>query len=140
MQRREFLKASCNVCLLGAAGIIFPQLTGCAATQGAYTTEVANKMVTIPVSLFDKYAIQLVRPKGWYYDIAVQKNENNTYSALLLQCTHQENQLTKSGNGYSCSLHGSQFDDAGNVTKGPAVQALQRYTTTINNNELIIHL
>ncbi|HRI21636.1 MAG TPA: Rieske (2Fe-2S) protein, partial [Panacibacter sp.] len=97
--------------------------------------------ITMPLTLFDQSAIQFVRPKGWYYDIAVQKKADNTYSALLLQCTHQENQLTPLGNnGYTCSLHGSQFDMNGNVRKGPAEKHLEQYSTTIQNNNLIIDI
>jgi Rieske Fe-S protein len=57
-----------------------------------------------------------------------------------MQCTHQENQLDVTGNGFSCSLHGSQFDKDGNVLKGPAEDHLQRYKTTIKNNNLVIEV
>ena len=29
MQRKEFIKSTCNFCLLGAAGFMLPQLIGC---------------------------------------------------------------------------------------------------------------
>ncbi len=140
MERRRFLKDSCNICLLGSAGFFFPQLTGCATTQGGYTAEIINKTINVPVVLFEKSTLQLVRPKGWYYDIAVQKKEDNTYAAMLLQCTHQENQLTRSGSGYTCSLHGSQFDLSGNVQKGPASKPLEKYNTSVSGDQLTIHL
>ena len=140
MQRRNFLTKSCKACLLGAAGYIVPQLTGCAPSMPVYKTAVNNNNINVPLTLFDKSTVQLIRPQGWYYDIAVRRKEDNTYSALLLQCTHQENQLTPTGNGYYCSLHGSTFDKDGNVKKGPAEQHLQEYTTTVGNNSLIIHI
>ncbi|MFT3936926.1 MAG: Rieske (2Fe-2S) protein [Chitinophagaceae bacterium] len=140
MERKEFIKTTCNICLLGAAGILLPQLIGCSPGASVYKTAIANNKLEVPANLFDKAALQLVRPQGWYYDIAVQKNENNTYSALLLKCTHQDNQLTMSGNGYQCSLHGSQFDKAGKVKKGPAEIPLKSYETTIIDNRIIINL
>lgn len=142
MERRHFIKSSCNVCMLAAAGYFLPKLAGCsAATYAVFKTELVNKKITIPLTMFDQSPIQFVRPKGWYYDIAVQKNTDNTYTALLLQCTHQENQLTPSGNnGYTCSLHGSQFDKNGVVKKGPAQQPLERYYTQIENSNLIIQI
>ena len=94
----------------------------------------------MPLTMFDKSPLQFVRPKGWYYDIAVQKKEDNSYSALLMQCTHQENQLTPTGNGFTCSLHGSQFDKAGNVRKGSAEQHLEGYRTFVDNGNLIIEI
>jgi len=125
-----------------AAGYILPKLTGCSpAAYSVFKTEVTDKKITMPLTMFDAGTVQFVRPKGWYFDIAVQRNADNTYQALLLQCTHQENQLTVQGkNGYRCSLHGSEFDMNGNVRKGPAQQPLEKYNTSIENNNLIIHI
>lgn len=140
MNRRSFLKSSCNICAFGSAGLMLPGLSGCAVTQGSLNTEVVEKKIHIPLQLFDKSSLQMVRPKGWYYDIAVQKNDHQNYTAILMQCTHQENQLTKEGSRFYCSLHGSQFDLSGKVKKGPATETLVNYATSISNNELIIHL
>jgi Rieske Fe-S protein len=129
------------MCLLGAAGILLPQMIGCSpAAYSIYKTSVVDKRLQVPLSLFDKSPLQFVRPGGWYYDIAVNKRPDNTYQALLLQCTHQENQLTPTGDGYSCSLHGSQFDKTGKVVKGPAEKPLEEYKTFIENNNIIIQI
>lgn len=140
MQRKEFIKSTCNFCLLGAAGFMLPQLIGCSPAMAVYKTTVKNNQVEMPLTLFEKSNLQFVRPAGWYYDIAVQKKEDNTYAAILMKCTHQENQLTKTGNGFQCSLHGSQFDATGKVRKGPAEKPLKTYTTSIEQNNLIISI
>ena len=140
MQRKEFIKSTCNFCLLGAAGLALPHLLGCSPAIPVYKTEISNNQIELPLHLFDKNNLQLVRPQGWYYDIAVQKSENNVYAALLLKCTHQDNQLTAAGNGYQCSLHGSQFDATGKVKKGPAEKPLKKYNTTVSENRLIINI
>ena len=111
------------------------------AAYAVFKTDIVDKKITMPLTLFATSPVQFVRPKGWYYDIAVQKKDENNYTALLLQCTHQENQLTPAGNnGYTCSLHGSQFDVNGNVRKGPAEKRLEQYATSIQNNNLIIEI
>ena len=140
MNRKEFIKSSCNVCLLGTAAILLPALTGCSPTYQVFKTTVNNNQVAIPLSSFDKVNFQLVRPNGWLYDIAVQKKKDNTYSALLLRCTHKDNQLDPTGNGFHCSMHGSQFDAEGKVRKGPAERTLKQFTTSVVENNLIIHL
>lgn len=118
-----------------------PALTGCGpAKMAVYKTSVLNKQVQVPLGLFAASALQIVRPDGWYYDIAVEKRADNTYSAVLMQCTHQENQLVVTGSGFTCSLHGSQFDKEGNVRKGPAEERLQRFATNIYNNNLVIDI
>ena len=141
MQRRQFLKQGCQLCLIGSAGIVLPSLTSCStAKYSVYKTGIVDKAVEVPVALFAASPFQIVRPNGWYRDIAVQKKEDGNYTALLLECTHQENALTVTGNGFHCSLHGSDFDRNGKVRKGPAELPLTHYSTTIQSDKLIIHV
>ena len=141
MERRNFIKSTCNICLLGTAGFLTAQLPGCSpASFPVFKTDVNDKKITVPLSLFDKSSLQIVRPRNMFYDIAVQKKEDNSYSALLLLCTHQQTQLTVTGNGYICSLHGSNFDKNGNVLKGPAETSLHHFNTSVFNNNLIIEI
>ncbi|MDQ6844105.1 MAG: Rieske (2Fe-2S) protein [Bacteroidota bacterium] len=141
MERRDFIRSTCNICLLGAAGFIAAQLPGCSpAAFTIFKTDVADKKVSVPLSLFDKSSFLIVRPKNMFYDMAVRKKEDNSYDALLLLCPHQQNQLTTTGNGYNCSLHGSQFDKDGNVLKGPAERPLQHLQTLIDGSNLIIQI
>jgi len=141
MERRAFLKSSCNICMLLTAGLILPMLPGCGpAAYQVIHTEIHDDLIQVPLTVFAQSPLQLVRPNGWLYAIAVRKKEDNTWSALLLKCTHQDNQLTTAGNGYTCSLHGSAFNTAGAVTKGPAERALKQYVTTTDQTNLTIHL
>ncbi len=141
MERRNFIKSTCNICLLGAGGLLTAQLPGCSPVSfPVFKTDVNDKKITIPLSLFDQSPLQIVRPKNMFYDIAVQKKEDNSYSALLLLCTHQQTQLTVTGNGYSCPLHGSNFAKNGNVVKGPAETSLHHFNTFVSNSNLIIQI
>ncbi|HEV8082264.1 MAG TPA: Rieske (2Fe-2S) protein [Chitinophagaceae bacterium] len=141
MERRNFIKSTCNICLLGTAGFLAAQLPACSpASFPVFKTDVNDKKITIPLRLFDQSPLQIVRPKNMFYDIAVRKKEDNSYSALLLLCTHQQTQLTVTGNGYSCPLHESNFDKNGNVIKGPAETALHHFITSVSNNNLIIQI
>jgi Rieske Fe-S protein len=126
--------------MLGAAGFSLTQIIGCATTFPIYKTSIAKGDLNVPLNLFENSPLQIVRPAGWYYDVAVQKNPDNSYTALLLQCTHQENQLTPTGTGYHCSLHGSDFDKQGNVRKGPAEQPLHHFETSVNNDIVSVHV
>lgn len=123
-----------------AAGMLLPALSGCGpAAYQVFNGVAAGDKITVPSDAFAKGALVLVRPKGWYYAIALRKKEDNTYSALLLKCTHQDNQLTASSDGYSCSLHGSAFNRDGQVTHGPAERALTAYPVTIDDYIITIH-
>ena len=140
MQRRQFIKSSCNICLLAGSGFLLSELGACGPAYQVVKTEIINNQVQIPVAGFTQSGLQFVRPKGWLYDLAVMKKNDGTYEAILLQCTHQSNQLIPAGNGYTCSLHGSQFNKEGVVTKGPASHPLKKYPVAIDHENLIINL
>lgn len=141
MERRDFLKKGCSLCLMGAAGLLLPELlSSCTAGSKVFRGAVVNNSIEVPLSLFEAGNLQFVRPKGWYYDIAVHRREDLTYTAVLMQCTHMENQVAATGNGFICSAHGSLFDFEGQVKKGPAIQALKKYTTVVQDNNLIISI
>lgn len=142
MERRKFLKSGCSFCLLGAAGLFLPQtLLSCAGSSMAvYKASVENRKISVPKTLFDTGAIQLIRPRGWFYDIAVFRKDEGGFSAILMKCTHMDNQLSLNADGFHCSLHGSHFDRSGAVVKGPAEISLTHYKITIEENEIIIHV
>lgn len=143
MQRRDFLKGACKICLLGAAvSTVAADLSSCSPKMinNAFKPVVNNNQVAIPLSLFDNQPFQVISPAKFEYEIAIEKKADNSYNALLLKCTHYENQLTATGNAYICNAHGSKFDKAGNVIKGPAATPLQQLKTRIIKNNLLIQL
>lgn len=141
MDRKEFIKRGCQTCLFSTAAFLLPSLTGCSpAAFNVYKTTVAGNAITLPLSLFEKNNLQIIRPQGWQYDIAVQKKPAGNYTAILMECTHMENQLTASQNGFNCSLHGSRFNAEGNVIKGPAEFPLKMYTTSVQHDKLILSI
>jgi len=121
------------------AGLLVGSLSSCATIPVYKTTVDANK-VTVPVSLFAQTDFQVIQPKDLFYNIALRKESNGTYTALLLRCTHADNQLMSTGNGFKCNLHGSSFDKEGHVTQGPAERPLKKYQTEIISDKIIIHL
>ena len=127
------------MCLAVGAGMAIGSLSSC-ATLPVYKTTAANNKVSVPVSLFTQSDFQIIQSKGLYYNIGLRKEPNGSYTALLLRCTHADNQLTPTGNGFSCSLHGSAFNKEGQVTQGPAEQSLKKYQTEIISDQIIIHL
>jgi Rieske Fe-S protein len=140
MNRKKFLKNTCNLCLLGSAFAILPELSGCGTPYNIIKTTPNDNTITLALNLFTQPTVQFVRPTGWQYDIAVHKNIDGTYKAFLLQCTHADNQLVPSQNGYLCSLHGSQFSKDGKIIKGPASVELKQFKTSVTETNLIISI
>ena len=142
MQRKDFLKKACRICLLGTGVSSVIDLAGCspAVANNLLKPEVIDNKIQVPLHIFDKDPQQIISPKKYPFEIAVEKKSDNTFRALLLKCTHQENQLTPTGNGFTCSVHGSRFDKEGSVLTGPAEYSLQQLKTIIIQNNLFIQL
>jgi cytochrome b6-f complex iron-sulfur subunit len=62
------------------------------------------------------------------------------FSALSLVCTHLGCTVESKSNIFACPCHGSQYDENGKVTRGPAVQPLQplQVELTANGNVVVI--
>lgn len=141
MNRRDFLQSSCQLCLLGLLGAsTIAVLDSCAASSTIYKTNVRNNEIEIPLNLLDGKKVQIVRAPETDFDIAVRTEADGTHKAFLLACTHHDNPLNVTGNGFICPLHGSQFDLEGNVRKGPASLPLTQYPTKVINDKLLIHI
>lgn len=139
MKRRDFVKTTCSLCMLLGAGVSVTSLVSCSPTA-IFKTDMNNNQVQVPTNLFASSTLQIVRPRDYEYDVALQKLPDGRYTALLLRCTHADNALNYTGTGYYCNLHGSAFDTKGNVTHGPAETPLKSLPTTINQDYITIQL
>ncbi|MDB4905011.1 MAG: Rieske (2Fe-2S) protein [Mucilaginibacter sp.] len=140
MDRRDFVKQSCSLCLAVGSGMLTGSLTSCAVALPVYKATISDKKIAVPVSLFLTSDFQLIQAKNLYYNIGLKKEKDGNYTALLLRCTHADNQLIPTGNGFKCTLHGSAFDNEGHVTRGPAERQLKKYSTEVLPGQIIIHL
>lgn len=111
-----------------AAFLLLPTLDGCSPASAVFKTKISKDLlITVPANQVKETSLNIIRPEGWQYDIALHKNEDGSYSALLLRCTHMDNQLSQASGGYICHLHGSRFNINGKVTKGPAERSLESF-------------
>lgn len=140
IERRKFLLETCKACLFAGAGFLISDLTACSPVFQVIHLPILDNTVRVPLLDFKKSSMQLLRPEGWIYDIAIRKKSTDDYEALLLQCTHQKNQLMAEGNGFICTLHGSRYTLDGQVKKGPAEQTLRKFKTRVESDELVILL
>lgn len=140
MERREFIRTSGALCAsVATAGLLGSMLSSC-ASYPAYETTSLDNIVTVPTSLFTAANIQIIRVDNYLFDIALKKEGDGTYSAFLLECTHASNPLTFTGDKFACSLHGSKYDQRGNVEHGPAVKSLRHLLVIVSANEIRITL
>ncbi len=141
MNRKDFIKGSCGVCIALSSGFIMSTLLeSCNTSLSVVKTSSKNDVVSIALTEFEKGDYKLVRVSDYDYDLAIQKYPDGTYKTLVMKCSHAGQPLTRTGKNYYCALHGSQFDHEGHVKKGPAEADMMQLTTSVTDGHLIIHL
>lgn len=82
----------------------------------------------------------IVRHDKLEFPIYLYRFSETEYSALLMKCTHQGNELNASGDHLHCSAHGSEFNNKGIVAQGPAEKNLRAFKVTVDNEKIFIDL
>lgn len=145
MNRKDFIK-SCGYACTGGAAIIF-LLQGCVSTK-IMSGKIAGDNLIVPLSDFEtkagiekhykKYIV--VQNDILQYPICVYRINENEYTALWMQCTHQGAELQVFGDKLQCPAHGSEFTNKGAVQGGPAEAKLRTFRVTVEARQLKISL
>lgn len=144
MKRREFIVSSCTACI-SMTGLA--ALTGCRSTQfisGNLNTD--GMFINIDdFKIKDKgqtgyHPYVVVRNDELKFPICVYRFSDTEYAAIWMQCAHQGAELQAAGTHLHCPAHGSEYDNKGRVTNGPAERDLRTFPVTVNNNQLFIDL
>jgi len=133
MERRNFIK-QCG--LLGASCLGLSLLVeSCGSTH--YVQAIAsNNRLQINKSDF----IILKKDKTIFRKYIIAKLENSDYPIVVYRCTHQGNELNVNGDLLTCSAHGSEFSNQGDVIQGPAEQKLKSFSVTTDEKNIYIQL
>lgn len=143
MNRRKFITDTCGACM--AMTGLSTVLSSCSVTR-YLTGTMGQDGITIPKDAFSikgKTATRsfvIVRNDVLQYPIYVFRLGEDDYTALWMRCSHQGTELQASGNYLQCPAHGSEFNNRGKVTNGPADKDLRAFPVTIDNNQLFIDL
>jgi Rieske Fe-S protein len=145
MDRKDFIKSCGFACIGGAA--VTSLLQGCATTK-IMSGKITGDNLVVPVSDFEikkgeekyyrKYVV--VQNDILQYPVCVYRHNENEYTALWMQCTHQGTELQVFGDKLQCPAHGSEFSSKGIVQNGPADRTLRTFPVIIENNQLKISL
>jgi Rieske Fe-S protein len=136
MERRKFILTGCNACIALGSEILISSLPSCSPKLSVAKAEQHDMKFSIPESEMTSTDVKLVTIKNFDYDVFIKKNNDNSYLALAMVCTHAGHSVVKTGNKFYCSLHGSEFDISGNVIKGPAERNLV-HLPIINKNGIL---
>ncbi|MBN8826893.1 Rieske (2Fe-2S) protein [Spirosoma sp.] len=145
--RQNFLK-TCGATCLGAISLS-TLLSSCKSVYYAQmpllkgnTIEVSRKEFEI-VSKKGDVTLRpfvLVEVKGQSFPIYLYRRSDTDYSAVLMKCSHQGNELNAHDGHLTCPAHGSEYDATGKVLEGPAEKSLTAYRVTADPQTIIIHI
>ncbi len=145
MKRREFIINSCNACL--SVGTVAGLLASCKATKyisGRLNNDgllIAAEDFTITQDGKTSYRSYIVvRNEELKFPICVYRFSDNDYAALWMQCAHQGAEVQVSGSHLQCPAHGSEYDNRGRVTNGPATRDLKTFPVNVTGNQIFIDL
>jgi Rieske Fe-S protein len=142
MERKAFIK-TCGMACMGGL-LLAPVLEGCGSSKMISGTITGSDLV-LPAAAF-------LNKNGKYKSYVVVQNDrlknpiclyrfgDDSYSAVLMRCTHQGAELQVFGDRLQCPAHGSEFNDRGVVKTGPAATNLRTFPVTIQNNQINISL
>ena len=137
LDRRRFVEAAVGM-LAGAA------LPGCASVV---LTRVApeGSVVRLPLRNFPQLerpgGYLRILPEGMANPIYVLSLEDGGYAALSPVCTHLGCTVEIAGEHLVCPCHGSTYDRAGRVLRGPAALPLREFPTrATSGGELVVQL
>lgn len=146
MQRREFVKQSCVACFSGT--LIPTLLAGCQATN--YTSGIMEPNgLTVSKDEFivvkkkgrqERRPFIIVANEKLQFPIYVYRFSEDEYSALWMQCSHQGSELQAAGDHLHCPSHGSEFNNKGINTQGPAELNLRTFPVVASTNNIFIDL
>lgn len=145
MKRRDFIKNGCAACLSITA---LPLLVSSCKTLINTTGKLVKDGLVLNVDDFritDKgssayRSFLIVRNDALKFPICIYRFNDKQYSALWMKCAHQGAELQASGDYLQCPAHGSEFNNKGLVTNGPASANLRTFPVTVNDNEIFIDL
>ncbi|MBN4085054.1 Rieske (2Fe-2S) protein [Flavobacteriaceae bacterium AH-315-B10] len=145
MQRRKFIKSCCYTTVgITLTGSI---LQSCGSSiYYASVSRNANRLVVKKSEFWQvkkdkkvERSFVLIKPEDSEFPICIYKmNDDDTYVASLLKCTHRGCELNVGGGIYSCPCHGSEFSVRGNVLEGPAEIDLKTFKIETDNEHIYI--
>ncbi len=133
--RREFI-STCGSCFL-AAGTAITLLESFSFPQPLKTVD--GDEFTVPLSSFENKSAVVVNHavKG---EILVRKNDDGSFMALRLVCTHRNGKVVESGKQLKCTKHGSLFNLDGSVKSGKATENLEQFETSVSGANVVISI
>ena len=138
MTRRDVLGSMLAVAAACTSGI-----AGCAAVPMLSAVPTRGR-IRLPLREFEAAAgsrgALLVETPALNDPLLLLRNQEGNFVALSSRCTHQACRVKPARGFIICPCHGSTYDLAGNVVRGPARRALASYPARSVDEMIVIDL
>ena len=134
INRRTFLTGVCAALAVGATGAL-PAAAN-TAVKKLSGGRLSVKLSAVPELAKVGGAVSIGQVKGVPTGIA--RTSASKYVAFSLSCPHQGVAVTKDGNGWKCSAHGSEFDSKGGLLLGPATTGLRSIPVKVTRGQAVV--
>ena len=144
MDRRDFIKSSCASCI-GATLLSSMLINACTPTR--YINGKLEKDGLLVEK--DQFRVGskgsfssfiVVRNESLLFPICIYRFSDEDYSAIWLKCAHMGAEVNVVGDMLQCPAHGSEYNNRGQVTNGPATTNLRTFPVIVRTNDLFIDL
>jgi len=144
MERKEFIKV-CGLTCVGALSAL-SLLEACGTANYFAQSTIRNREFIIKKTEFlqmkkEKTVVRkyvLLKTEQFNFPICIYKTGEDTYSALLMECTHKSCELQPHGEYLICPCHGSEFSNKGIVQNPPAEDNLKTFQTKTDNENIYV--
>ena len=137
MYRKEFIK-TVGVLTVGTLGGSL--ISSCAVIKYAQYSIDGNKLVVKKSEFSNAQKFVLLNVEGLRAAIYLRKNEDETFTALLTQCTHKGCEVDPDYDLLSCPCHSSKYSSSGEVISPPATEPLKKFNVLEDQENIYIHI
>lgn len=145
LNRSQFLRA-CGASCLGLSALTL--LGSCSSSYYAQKPVIKDKAIVVAKTEFQQVTKKgtkirpyiLVKMENQNFPIYLHRATDADYTAVLMKCTHQGNELNAHDGYLTCPAHGSEYDKTGKVTEGPAEKNLTAFKVTSDTENVYIQI
>jgi cytochrome b6-f complex iron-sulfur subunit len=135
VSRREFVERL-SISVVGAV----PLMAGACAKFQYVGGGLENGRLVVSLAEFGAGPFALVDAPNLPMPIYLYRHADGEFTAVLTRCMHRGCQVDPAGGHLVCPCHGSEYDNAGGVLKGPTQHPLIRFPVEARDGYLYIAL
>ena len=139
LSRREFLRHLETLSASAACGALLPGLTGCARFQFVNSGLEGGRLV-VSRAEFGAGPFALVEAPNLAMPIYLYQHPDGEFTAVLTRCMHRGCQVEAADGHLVCPCHGSEYDNAGRILKGPTQLPLIRFPVEADGESIYVSL